>query len=74
MRCGSRRSDKTRISDILVCLAPHLPLDLNMSVSELRAALNHSASSIVSSDERCLGLAAEAEAVARYTAQNLNQR
>jgi hypothetical protein len=32
------------------------------------------AGAIINSDERCLELAAEAEAIARYTAQHLDER
>ena len=47
---------------------------ISMSVNALRIALGEKAEEVIDSDEKCLQLAAEAEAVARYAAQNLDQR
>lgn len=45
-----------------------------MSFDALSISLGKDAGEVVNSDEKCLQLAAEAEAIARYAAQNLDQR
>ena len=45
-----------------------------MNFVALRDALQCDPQSVVASDESCLSMAAEAETVARYIAQNLDKR